>query len=142
VPEVVPPRPSAPGYAEFIAHGQPKPETPNETRAAQPPPATSAAQARMPQDNLSQDSNVVNGGLYYAHQYAFVRGEDALANDGRCILMTALNNLDEQIREYYQQAVDCARQADGQNDPKVKQQFLELKRLWLLLAQRCKFNKT
>ena len=64
VPEVVPPRPSAPGYAEFIAHGQPKPETPNETRAAQPPPATSAAQARMPQDNLSQDSNVVNGGLY------------------------------------------------------------------------------
>jgi len=67
VPEVVPPRPSAPGYAEFIAHGQPKPETPNETPAAQPPPATSAAQARMPQD----------GGLYYAHQYAFVRREDA-----------------------------------------------------------------
>jgi hypothetical protein len=23
----------------------------------------------------------------------------------------------------------------------VKQQFLELKRLWLLLAQRCEFNK-
>jgi hypothetical protein len=31
--------------------------------------------------------------------------------------------------------------ADAQNDPKVKQQFLELKRLWLLLAQRCEFNK-
>jgi hypothetical protein len=24
---------------------------------------------------------------------------------------------------------------------KTKQQFLELKRLWLLLAQRCEFNK-
>ena len=55
--------------------------------------------------------------------------------------MTALNNLDEQIREYYQQAVDCGRQADAQNDPKVKQQFLELKRLWLVLAQRCESTK-
>jgi hypothetical protein len=42
--------------------------------------------------------------------------------------MTALNNFNEQIREFYQQAVDCARQADAQNDPKVKEQFLELKR--------------
>jgi len=48
--------------------------------------------------------------------------------------MTALNNFNEQVREFYRQAVDCARQADAQNDPKVKQQFLELKRLWLLLA--------
>jgi hypothetical protein len=55
--------------------------------------------------------------------------------------MTALNNFNEQIREYYQQAVDCGRQADVQNDPKVKQQFLELKRLWLLLAQRCESKK-
>jgi len=55
--------------------------------------------------------------------------------------MTALNNFNEQIREYYQQAVDCERQADTQNDPKVKQQFLELKRLWLLLAQRCESKK-
>ena len=55
--------------------------------------------------------------------------------------MTALNNLNEQIREYYQQAMDCARQADTQDDPKVKQQFLELKRLWLLLAQCCEFNQ-
>jgi len=55
--------------------------------------------------------------------------------------MTALNNFNEQVREFYQQAVDCAQQADAQNDPKVKQQFLELKRLWLLLAQRCEFNK-
>jgi hypothetical protein len=34
----------------------------------------------------------------------------------------------------YQQAEHCARQADAQTDSKVKQQFLELKRLWLLLA--------
>jgi hypothetical protein len=40
--------------------------------------------------------------------------------------MTALNNFNEQVRDFYQQAVDCARQADAQNDPKVKQQFLEL----------------
>jgi len=32
--------------------------------------------------------------------------------------MIALNNFNEHIREFYQQAVDCARQADGQNDPK------------------------
>ena len=55
--------------------------------------------------------------------------------------MTALNNFNEQIRECYQQAADCTRQADTQNNPKVKQQFLELKRLWLLLARRCEFNK-
>jgi hypothetical protein len=35
----------------------------------------------------------------------------------------------------YQQADHCARQADAQTDPTVKQQFLELKRLWLLLAR-------
>ena len=31
--------------------------------------------------------------------------------------------------------VHCARQADAQTDPGVKRQFLELKRLWLLLAR-------
>ncbi len=45
------------------------------------------------------------------------------------------NDLSEQIREWDEQAVHCARQADAQTDPKVKQQFLELKRLWLLLAR-------
>jgi hypothetical protein len=47
----------------------------------------------------------------------------------------------EQIREYCQQAMDCAREADARNDPKVKRQFLELTRLWLSLAQHCEFNK-
>jgi hypothetical protein len=45
------------------------------------------------------------------------------------------NNLSEQIRECDEQAVRCARQADAQTDPKVKQQFLELKRRWRLLAR-------
>jgi hypothetical protein len=44
------------------------------------------------------------------------------------------NNLSERIRECGGQAVYCTRQAD-QADPKVKRQFLELKRLWLLLAR-------
>jgi hypothetical protein len=51
------------------------------------------------------------------------------------------NNLSEQIREWDEQAVQCARQADAQTDPKVKQQFLELKRLWLLLARGYDFNE-
>jgi hypothetical protein len=44
------------------------------------------------------------------------------------------NNQTQEIREYYQQAVHCAEQAEAQNDSKVKKQFLELTRLWLLLA--------
>jgi hypothetical protein len=46
------------------------------------------------------------------------------------------NDLSEQIREWDEQAVHCAQLADAQTDPKVKQQFLELRRLWLLLARR------
>jgi hypothetical protein len=42
----------------------------------------------------------------------------------------------QQICECYQQAADCVQQAEAQNDPKVKKQFLELTRRWLLLA-RC-----
>ena len=52
------------------------------------------------------------------------------------------NNLSAETREWYQQAVHCARQADAQTDPKVKQQFLELKRLWLLLARSCVFTES
>jgi hypothetical protein len=97
MPADVPPRPGAPGYADFIAHGQPKPEQaqpeqakpepakPDVVNSASPQqpaapathtnleqspatqrPLTSNAQIRsvMPQDDLSQDSSVVNGGLY------------------------------------------------------------------------------
>ena len=45
------------------------------------------------------------------------------------------NNLSEQIRECDDRALHCERQADAQTDPKVKRQFLELKRLWLSLAR-------
>jgi hypothetical protein len=45
-----------------------------------------------------------------------------------------LNNLNDAIPECYQQAEHCALQADNLTDPKVKQQFLELKRRWLILA--------
>jgi hypothetical protein len=55
--------------------------------------------------------------------------------------MPVVNNFNEQIGEFYQQALDCGQQAPAQNDPKVKRQFLELERLWLLLAQRCEFDK-
>jgi hypothetical protein len=40
-----------------------------------------------------------------------------------------------ELRECYEQAAFCVRQAEAQNDPRVKQQFLELTRRWLLLAK-------
>jgi hypothetical protein len=53
-----------------------------------------------------------------------------------------LNNLSGEAREWYGQAAHCARQADAQTDPKVKQQFLELKRLWLILAHSYGFAES
>ena len=47
-----------------------------------------------------------------------------------------MHNHVEQIRAYSRQAAECAQQADAQMDPKVKQQFLVLTRLWLILADR------
>ena len=92
MPANVPPRPGAPGYADFIAHGQAKPEQAkpepakqdvvNNASSKQPvvpaaqtsfelaplaqQPLTSSAQIRgaTPQEDLSRDSSVVNGGLY------------------------------------------------------------------------------
>jgi hypothetical protein len=53
-----------------------------------------------------------------------------------------LNNLNEENREWRQQAAQCARQADAQTDPKVKQQFLELEQLWLTLARSYEFTES
>jgi len=53
-----------------------------------------------------------------------------------------LNNLNKESREWYQQAAHCERQAAAQTNPKVKQQFLELQRLWLLLAHSYEFTKS
>jgi hypothetical protein len=41
----------------------------------------------------------------------------------------------QEIRECYQQAAHCVQQAEAQNNPKIKRQFLELTRRWLLLAR-------
>jgi hypothetical protein len=46
-----------------------------------------------------------------------------------------LSNHTQEIRECYQQAAHCVQQAEAQNDPKVREQFLELTRRWLLLAR-------
>jgi hypothetical protein len=43
-------------------------------------------------------------------------------------------NHTQEIRECYQQAANCVQQAEAQNNPTVKKQFLELTRRWLLLA--------
>jgi hypothetical protein len=83
LPDGVPPRAGAPGYAEFIAHGQAKPEVvdaagpqqpietvvqngTSETIAVQAPPVTSTGQVGpvVPELDHSQDTSVVNGGLY------------------------------------------------------------------------------
>jgi hypothetical protein len=45
-----------------------------------------------------------------------------------------LSNHTHEIRECYEQAAHCVQQAEAQNDPKVREQFLELTRRWLLLA--------
>jgi hypothetical protein len=86
MPADVPPRPGAPGYAEFVAHGQAAPEIKQQPPAvagvqgtiqpgaATPAVATSAAaasappaapvRAAIPDSDITQDSSVVNGGLY------------------------------------------------------------------------------
>jgi hypothetical protein len=77
LPVDAPPRPGAPGYEEFVAHGQSKPEPKQEPAAtaaaaqsgaplASPASAAPAppVRAAAPGDDGLQDSNVVNGGLY------------------------------------------------------------------------------
>lgn len=81
MPADVPPRPGAPGYAEFVAHGQAVPEAKQPPAAAaqgavQPvaateapaatsaPPAAAPIRAAAPDSDVTQDSSVVNGGLY------------------------------------------------------------------------------
>ena len=91
MPADVPPRPGAPGYADFIAHGQAKPEQAKpepakqdvvnsaspqqpaapaaqtsleQSPATQRPPSNAQIRSVTPQEDLSQDSSIVNGGLY------------------------------------------------------------------------------
>jgi hypothetical protein len=86
MPADVPPRPGAPGYAEFTAHGQSQPnakpeanQEPTTTAAAvqnnvqqapvarapaTPSPSAVPVRAAAPDNDAAQDSSVVNGGLY------------------------------------------------------------------------------
>ena len=49
-------------------------------------------------------------------------------------------NATEEIRECYRHAVECAWQVAAETDPQVRQQLLEFKQRWLLLARRYEFN--
>ena len=50
-----------------------------------------------------------------------------------------LNNLSEQVRQCHLHAEHCARQAGVQADPKLKGDFLEMERRWLMLARSYEF---
>jgi len=52
-----------------------------------------------------------------------------------------LNNLSEQVRECLQHAEHCARQATAQTNSKLKEDFLEMERRWLLLARSYEFTE-
>jgi len=50
-----------------------------------------------------------------------------------------LNFLSEQIRQCHMHAEHCARQAGIQIDQKLKADFLEMERRWLMLARSYEF---
>jgi hypothetical protein len=52
-----------------------------------------------------------------------------------------LNNLSEQIRKCLEHAEDCAHKAAAQTDQKLKQDFLDTERRWLLLAESYEFTQ-
>jgi hypothetical protein len=52
-----------------------------------------------------------------------------------------LNNVSEQIRECYRHAEDCAQKAAAQTDQKLKADFLDLERRWLILARSYDFTE-
>jgi hypothetical protein len=57
---------------------------------------------------------------------------------------TAMSNVvarPPKIRDCLQHAEDCARQADAQTDPTLKQDFLDTERRWLLLARSYEFTQ-
>ena len=80
MPADAPPRPGAPGYDEFIAHGQADQAATNSTAPGAKPATTATAQpvfqsvqasvpapvpqTRPPSNPASEDTSVVKGGLY------------------------------------------------------------------------------
>lgn len=51
-----------------------------------------------------------------------------------------LNNPSDQVRLCHRHAENCARKAAAITDPKLKQDFLDLERSWLLLARSYDFG--
>ncbi len=52
-----------------------------------------------------------------------------------------LNSLSKQIRECLDHAEDCGRKAAALTDPKLKEDFLDMERRWLALAQSYEFTQ-
>jgi hypothetical protein len=52
-----------------------------------------------------------------------------------------LQSLSERIRECYEHAEECARKADAQTDPTLKQDFLDMEKRWLTLARSFEFSQ-
>jgi hypothetical protein len=52
-----------------------------------------------------------------------------------------LQSLSERIRECNQHAEECARKADAQIDPTLKQDFLDMEKRWLALARSFEFSQ-
>ena len=53
-----------------------------------------------------------------------------------------LNNLSEQIRQFYRHAEDCARKAAAETDPGLRKDFLQLEKRWLDLALSMEFAES
>ena len=50
-----------------------------------------------------------------------------------------LQNLSDNVRGCYRRAEDCARQAQAQSNPELRQDFLDMERRWLSLARSYEF---
>jgi hypothetical protein len=53
-----------------------------------------------------------------------------------------LNNLSEQIRNYYQHAEDCAAKAAAETDPQVKQDFLDWEKALAIVGTQLRTQRT
>jgi hypothetical protein len=86
-------------------------------------------------ENSSHAEVTTSNWRYFANSKLRLRSK--LPRRGRAVL----NNVSEQIRECYRRAEDCARKAATQTDPKLKADFLDLERRWLVLARSYDFTE-
>jgi hypothetical protein len=54
-------------------------------------------------------------------------------------VLDKLDNVNRKIRECYEHAKDCERQAGAQSDPAVRKDFLIIAEGWLVLARSYEF---